>query len=64
MLTLDYDDSGCEGPPFSVSPDELLSYWPRLREYIRVDDIENAPPKFLQAGLEQLHEVVWISRAS
>ena len=62
VLTVDYDDTVCEGPPFSVSPAELLSYWPQLREHARADDIENAPPKFLQAGLKQLHEVVWKSR--
>ncbi len=61
VLTVAYDDSVCEGPPFSVAPEELLSYWPRLKEHARVDDTENAPPKFLRAGLEQMHEVVWIS---
>jgi len=61
VLTVDYDDTVCQGPPFSVARDELLSYWPQLTEHVRVDDIENAPPKFLQAGLEQLQEVVWIS---
>ncbi len=60
VLTVDYDDSVCQGPPFSVSADELLSYWGGLREHARVDDTENAPPKFLEQGLERLDEVVWI----
>ena len=60
VLTIDYDDSVCEGPPFSVSRDELLSYWAGLREHARIDDTENAPPKFLERGLRHLDEVVWI----
>ncbi len=60
VLTVDYDDSVCEGPPFAVSAAELLSYWAGLREHARVDDTENAPPKFLERGLQRLDEVVWI----
>ncbi len=60
VLTIDYDDTICQGPPFSVDKDELLSYWGDLREHARIDDIENAPPKFLERGLERLDEVVWI----
>ncbi len=60
ILALEYDDSVCQGPPFSVRADELLSYWAGLSELARIDDIENAPPKFLEAGLERLDEVVWV----
>ena len=60
VLTLDYDQSVCDGPPFAVSPEELLSYWGGLRELARVDDTENAPPKFLDQGLRRIDEVVWI----
>ena len=61
VLTVAYDDTICEGPPFCIRKVELLSYWPRLRELARFDDSENAPPKFLEAGLSELHEVVWVS---
>ena len=60
IVTLDYDESVCQGPPFFVSPDELSSYWPGVREHARVDDTANAPPKFLEAGLKRLDEVVWV----
>ena len=60
VLTLDYDQSVCDGPPFAVSPDELLSYWAGLDEIARIDDTENAPPKFLEHGLSQIDEVVWV----
>lgn len=61
VLTVEYDNSVCDGPPFSVEREEVLSYWPQLRQQARVADIENAPPKFLNAGLTSMHEVVWVS---
>ena len=61
VVTVEYDERTCDGPPFSISADEILSYWPALRDQVRVDDTENAPPKFLEAGLTQIHEVVWSS---
>lgn len=60
VVTIEYDDAVCKGPPYSVREDEVRAYWPGLRERARVDDIENAPPKFLECGLTQIHEVVWI----
>ena len=60
VLTIDYDDTVCQGPPFAVGATELLSYWSGLQEHARVDDTENAPPKFLEQGLGKLDEVVWI----
>ncbi len=61
VLTIEYDQSVCNGPPFSIVPDELLSYWPRLQRHAVIDDTENAPPKFLEAGLDAMHEIVWLS---
>ncbi len=60
VLTVEYDQTVCDGPPYAVSPGELLSYWSELRELARIDDTENAPPKFLERGLERLDEVVWV----
>jgi thiopurine S-methyltransferase len=59
LITLDYDDSIATGPPFSVSRDEVLSYWPSLELVDRFDDIANGPPKFRDAGLEEMFECVW-----
>lgn len=61
VVTLEYDQSVCDGPPFSVVADEVLAYWPWLRRHAVVDDIENGPPKFLAAGLEEMLEVVWLT---
>ncbi len=61
VLTLNYDDSVAKGPPFCVRSDELLSYWPGLTELARIDDAENAPPKFAQAGVTKIDEIVWVA---
>ena len=61
VITVEYDQSVCDGPPFSIGPDEVLGYWPRLRRHASVEDIDNAPPKFLDGGLKSMHEVVWLS---
>lgn len=59
VVTVDYDQAVCDGPPFSLSEQEITGYWPRLQKVASVDDTQNAPPKFLEAGLTRLHEVVW-----
>ncbi len=59
VIMVDYDQAVCDGPPFSLSKEEIISYWPRLRQVASVDDTKNAPPKFLDAGLQRMHEVVW-----
>jgi thiopurine S-methyltransferase len=61
VITLEYDQSVCDGPPFAMTEEELLGHWPRLRRYASVDDTANAPPKFLEAGLQQMLEVVWMT---
>jgi len=59
LITIDYDDTIATGPPFSVSADEILAYWPTLQIVDRYDDIENGPPKFRNAGLTAMYESVW-----
>lgn len=61
IITLEYDQTRVDGPPYSVSSDEVLSYWPALERVDAYDDIVNAPPKFREAGLRELIEVVWRS---
>ena len=61
LLTLEYDQSLVDGPPFSISSDEVAQYWPSLERIDTYDDIENAPPKFHDAGVTEMFEVVWRS---
>lgn len=61
VITIEYEQSVCEGPPFALAPEEVQRHWPGLRRHSSVDDIANAPPKFLEAGLREMLEVVWIT---
>jgi thiopurine S-methyltransferase len=59
VITVEYDQSICDGPPFSLGADDVQGYWPRLQRVAHIDDTKNAPPKFLDAGLDRMHEAVW-----
>lgn len=61
LVVLEYAQSQANGPPFSVLAGELLGYWPNLVCIDEYDDIENAPPKFIEAGLTEMIEKVWRS---
>ena len=61
VITLEYDDTIASGPPFSIDSEEVLSYWPELERVAAYDDIDNGPPKFRDAGLTEMIEVVWRS---
>lgn len=59
LITLEYDAGTATGPPYSLGDDEVLGYWPRLALIDAHDDIDNAPPKFIEAGLTAMFEKVW-----
>ena len=61
IITLEYDQSIVQGPPFAVHGDELKAYWSNLERAGERDDFETCPPKFRQAGLREILEVVWRS---
>jgi len=61
IITLEYDQSITPGPPFSVPGQELTAAWPDLHRVAEYDDIDNCPPKFRAAGLQEISEVVWLS---
>ena len=61
LVTLEYDQDVANGPPYAVHADEVLDYWPELVRLESHDDLPNGPPKFREAGLTELIEVVWRS---
>ena len=61
LLTLEYDQSLVDGPPYNITSDEVAQYWPALERIDTYDDIENGPPKFRDAGVTEMFEVVWRS---
>jgi len=61
LITLEYDQQKVDGPPFSVLPDEVKTYWPGLRRAGEKSALKNMPPKYRDAGLSQFVEAVWVS---
>lgn len=61
LISLEYDQSLVKGPPFSVFANEVRRYWPQLRRVGETEDIQNAPPKFAQAGVQSMREIVWVN---
>lgn len=61
LITLEYDQSLVDGPPFAVMADEVRAYWPSLQRVSWQDDMENCPPRFLDSGLREIKEVVWMT---
>lgn len=64
IITLEYDQRIVQGPPYSVSADELRGYWNDLQRASERDDIDTCPPKFRAAGLTAISEVCWTSVAT
>jgi thiopurine S-methyltransferase len=59
IIGVEYDQSSANGPPFSVPEQAMLALWPELQRVDAYDDMENCPPKFREAGLVMMLEVVW-----
>lgn len=61
LITLEYDQSKANGPPYSVLSDEVSVYWPGLRRAGDLGALNNMPPKFRDAGIDEFVEAVWLT---
>ena len=61
LVTLEYDQSVVAGPPFALMPDDVNGFFSGLDRALEKDDLDNCPPKFRDAGLTEILEVVWVS---
>ena len=61
IISVEYDQSVADGPPFSISAESMAEMWPELERVDAYDDMENCPPKFREAGLREIIEAVWRS---
>jgi len=59
LLTLEFDNSNIEGPPYPVMPVEVLAYWPGLRRIDVQDDVANQPSNVQEGGVNEFLEVTW-----
>ena len=61
LITLEYDQSRANGPPYSVLPDEVHAYWPGIKRAGDLSALNNMPPKFRDAGVKEFVEAVWLT---
>lgn len=61
LITLEYDQSKSNGPPYSVLPSEVGVYWPGLHRAGELSALNNMPPKFQNAGINDFVEAVWLT---
>jgi thiopurine S-methyltransferase len=61
LITLEYDQAKIDGPPFSVSDEEVLRLLAPIwqLEELQACDVLEQSPRFLAAGLERLDERVY-----
>jgi len=61
LLTLDYNQSEMEGPPFSVSDEEVSRLYADTWtvQLLSRSDILHSQPRFLKRGLTRLSEQAW-----
>jgi len=59
LITLEYDQSQMNGPPFSVPEDELRSQPGFSFELLERRDALAGHPRFAERGLTALHECAW-----
>jgi len=64
VITLEYEQSLVDGPPFSVPADEVQGFWTDLQRVDSRNAIDEVPPKFREAGVVDVAEVVWRSAGS
>ena len=60
LITLEYDQSRVDGPPYSVLADEVADYWGNIQRVSGHNALDGTPPKFREAGLTEVIEVVWL----
>ena len=61
IITLEYDQSITPGPPWAIHEADILDYWSDLERVAEHDDIDTCPPKFIDAGIKEINEVIWRS---
>lgn len=60
LITLEYDQSRADGPPYSVLADEVADYWSNMQRVSGYNALYDTPPKFREAGLTEVIESVWL----
>ena len=62
LVSLEYDPSTMEGPPFSVSPGEVEQLWKGQLKLVEQVDMLASMPRAVAQGVHSLDEYFWVFR--
>lgn len=61
LISFSYDESAMQGPPFSLTEEEISTLWQGRLELIESFDLLQAESKFKERGLDYMLEQTWLS---
>jgi thiopurine S-methyltransferase len=59
LVSLEYEQELMQGPPFSVSVEEVQRLWPGMLSCMECTDALETLPKAREAGISRLEEYTW-----
>jgi len=60
LVTLKYEPTAMDGPPFSVTPEEVQRLWNTELELVKQVDMLPSMPRAIAAGVQSLDEYFWV----
>ena len=60
LVTLEYDSTAMEGPPFSVAPEEVEHLWEGCTKLVEQVDMLSEMPRAIASGVQRLDEYFWV----
>ena len=64
LISLEYDVNAMEGPPFSVTCEEVERLWEAQLDLVEQVDMLSSMPRAIASGVQCLYEYFWIFRQS
>lgn len=62
LVTLEYDSNVMEGPPFSVTREEVRRLWCAELDLVERVDMLSSMPRAIASGVQSLDEYFWVFR--
>lgn len=59
LISFSYDTTAMQGPPFSISDEEISDYWHGQLSLLESFDLLSAEAKFKEKGLSFMYEQTW-----
>ncbi len=64
LISLEYDINAMEGPPFSVTCEEVGRLWDAQLDLVEQVDMLSSMPRAIASGVQSLYEYLWVFRQS